>query len=57
MVIPLTFYRFTEQLWRKLKAYETLLLDLVPNLDNAQQSGFQRALLLVSRSSPMFDRS
>lgn len=37
-----------EQLWKKAKAYETLLLDLAPQLDNAHQIGIQRALLLVN---------
>ena len=40
--------RLTEQLSRKVKAYEALLLDIAPELDNAQQSAVQRALLLVS---------
>ena len=47
-------YRLTEQLWKKVKAYETLLLDLVPNLDSAQQSAIQRALLLVGDFVPIY---
>lgn len=45
-------HRLTEQLWKKVKAYEALLIDLVPNLDNDQQSAIQRALLLVGDSVP-----
>ena len=37
-----------EQLWRKVKAYEALLLDFVPQLESEQQSAIQRAILLVT---------
>ena len=47
----LTHHRLTEQLWRKVNVYEALLLDFVPELDSAQQSAIQRALLLVSTRS------
>ena len=36
---------------KKVKAYETLLLDLAPELDNAKQTAIQRGLILVSSFS------
>ena len=35
----------------KVKAYERLLLDLAPELDNAKQAAIQRGLILVSSLS------
>ena len=40
--------RLIDQLMKKLKAYETLLLDLAPELDIAKQTAVQRGLRLVS---------
>lgn len=39
--------RLTEQLWKKVTAYENLLLRNVSDLSQDQQSAIQRALLMV----------
>ena len=36
---------------KKVKAYEILLLDLAPELDNTKQNAIQRGLMLVSSLS------
>ena len=46
-VISLMHNRLTEHLWKKVTAYEKLLLRNVSDLSQDQQSAVQRALLMV----------
>jgi hypothetical protein len=39
--------RLTEQLWKKVKAYEDLFLQIGPELNSASRTAAQRVLLLV----------
>jgi len=43
----LIFDRLTEQLWKKVKAYEDLFLQIGPELNSASRTAAQRVLLLV----------
>lgn len=37
----------TDNLWQKVKAYEALLLQVIPQVDDHDQQAIQNALLLV----------